>query len=252
VYTARSWGEQRMTERWLKENDIEYDGVHFGKPVADRWIDDRAVSFTNWQDAMSVLADGGQPLDVDEALLRILREASKRWIEEIAARADLKQPILDVGPMSLSGLSSPVFQRMPDTFVDSRALFTGAGHDYKTLDLDPTAGADVSGDFFDAEKLFKKKGAFGTVLLLNSLEHMTKIWEVPRMLRHLLKKGGRAFILTPWNLRFHGPRPDCWRISDDGYRALFADLFEIESLEMIPSPNRPLSPVAITCILRSR
>ncbi len=52
IYTARSWGEFRMTEKWLADHGIEYDGLHMGKPVADVWIDDRAVGFKGWDEAL--------------------------------------------------------------------------------------------------------------------------------------------------------------------------------------------------------
>lgn len=52
VYTARGWNEKRLTERWLAEHGFEYDGLHMGKPVADYWIDDRAIRFTDWNAAL--------------------------------------------------------------------------------------------------------------------------------------------------------------------------------------------------------
>lgn len=52
VYTARGWNEKRPTERWLAEHGFEYDGLHMGKPVADYWIDDRAIRFTDWDEAL--------------------------------------------------------------------------------------------------------------------------------------------------------------------------------------------------------
>lgn len=55
IYTARSWGECRVTRRWLDEHGFEYDGLHMGKPVADVWIDDRALRFTNWEDTLGQL-----------------------------------------------------------------------------------------------------------------------------------------------------------------------------------------------------
>src|SRR5579863_8414584 len=48
IYSSRSWSELRMTEAWLRENHIPYSGLHLGKPVADVFIDDRAVAFTDW------------------------------------------------------------------------------------------------------------------------------------------------------------------------------------------------------------
>ncbi len=140
---------------------------------------------------------------------------------------------------------------MPETFVDSPALFRDAGMEYLSLDLDPSANPTQVGDITRADKLFAP-ASIGTAILLSCLEHVTRVWEVPSVLHQILRPGGRAFILTPWNLRFHGPRPDCWRISDDGYRALFADRFEIELLEQIECPGRPLMPVGMKCVVRKR
>jgi uncharacterized HAD superfamily protein len=48
LYTARGWGEFKMTEAWLKTNNIKYDVLLCGKPVYDIWIDDRAIKFESW------------------------------------------------------------------------------------------------------------------------------------------------------------------------------------------------------------
>jgi hypothetical protein len=66
IYSSRSWSELRMTEAWLKENQMPYHGLHLGKPVADLFIDDRAVTFTDWSSARSAVsqraaARGGKP-----------------------------------------------------------------------------------------------------------------------------------------------------------------------------------------------
>lgn len=58
VYTARSWGEYRVAKRWLDEHGFEYDGLHMGKPVADVWIDDRALRFKNWAETLAELEGG--------------------------------------------------------------------------------------------------------------------------------------------------------------------------------------------------
>lgn len=38
----------RLTLEWLDRYGIEYDEIHFGKPNADVYIDDRAVRFADW------------------------------------------------------------------------------------------------------------------------------------------------------------------------------------------------------------
>ncbi len=55
IYSARGWGEYRVTKHWLDQHGFTYDGIQLGKPVADVWIDDRAVRFTNWGDTLKQL-----------------------------------------------------------------------------------------------------------------------------------------------------------------------------------------------------
>jgi hypothetical protein len=253
IYTSRSWAEFRVTEDWLRRNQIPYHGLHMGKPIADRWIDDRAIRFIDWVSTLEALDDHGQlPLGgpVDEDLLRRLRNATARVVDETVAREDVLSPILEVGPMVLTTAGDGgVFARMPETYRDTRRLLQDRGLEYISLDIDPSTSPDVIGDLVNADTLFGA-GSFGTVLLLHCLEHIPQLWRVPGALRHLLCNGGQALIVTPWNIRFHGPRPDCWRISDDGYRALFEEGFEIERLEQLPTPGRPLSPLGIVCVVR--
>ena len=55
IHTARSWSEYQMTREWLWDNDIPYDELVMGKPVADIVIDDRAVRFSDWASALEGL-----------------------------------------------------------------------------------------------------------------------------------------------------------------------------------------------------
>jgi uncharacterized HAD superfamily protein len=56
VYTARGWPEYRLTREWLDRHGMAYDAIHMGKPVAHLWIDDRALPFNNWKDALAQIA----------------------------------------------------------------------------------------------------------------------------------------------------------------------------------------------------
>jgi capsule biosynthesis phosphatase len=62
IYTARNMitynnnigkiiaNQSSVVIEWLKKHNIPYDELHFGKPVADYYIDDKAVKFENWND----------------------------------------------------------------------------------------------------------------------------------------------------------------------------------------------------------
>lgn len=62
IYTARNMGKYNnnigliianqapILQEWLKRHEIPYDELHFGKPLADVFIDDRAVRFDDsWE-----------------------------------------------------------------------------------------------------------------------------------------------------------------------------------------------------------
>ncbi|MBN2445387.1 MAG: hypothetical protein JXO22_01580 [Phycisphaerae bacterium] len=57
IYTARGWAEYRYTKQWLDDNGFVYDGLHMGKPIADIWIDDRAIGHRNWPDTLAQLRE---------------------------------------------------------------------------------------------------------------------------------------------------------------------------------------------------
>ena len=48
----------RLTLNWLEEHGIEYDEMHFGKPNAELYIDDRAFRFTSWADVTVETIEG--------------------------------------------------------------------------------------------------------------------------------------------------------------------------------------------------
>lgn len=55
IYSSRSWMEFEMTTHWLKSNGVKYHQLVLGKPIGDVWIDDRAISFDNWENVMNKL-----------------------------------------------------------------------------------------------------------------------------------------------------------------------------------------------------
>ena len=250
IYTARGWPELEMTKNWLEANGIIVDGIHMGKPVADKIVDDRAINFHGWPDALEALTKNTKP-DLDSVYLRILREATKSFLHQICTSENVEGPVLEVGPMTHTGKNSPIYEQLPDTYYDSRKAIIRRGLKYISVDIDESASPDICSDFLNLNRELEE-GSIGTVILLSVIEHIPRLFDVPNVIDYLLKSRGRAYILTPWNLRFHGPRPDCWRISDDGYAALFSDKFDILKLKKIDAPGRPLSPVGIELCIQKK
>lgn len=153
-------------------------------------------------------------------------------IEEIAQRGDLADPVLDVGPMiAPNGDPHSVFTLYPDTFVDARVLFESRGHTYKSVGLDPESRPDILSDFMDLES-----ESVGTLLLFHVIEHVPDLMNVHRQIQRILKHGGRAFIIVPFCVELHAPYPDFWRISENGFHALFQSSVVTTRSESHPFP----------------
>jgi len=55
IYSARTWAEYEVTEAWLRSNGIPYDQLILGKPQGDYWIDDRALTYGDWDSILAKL-----------------------------------------------------------------------------------------------------------------------------------------------------------------------------------------------------
>ncbi|NLG44242.1 MAG: hypothetical protein GX547_13420, partial [Phycisphaerae bacterium] len=49
------WPEYRVTKKWLDDHGFAYDALEMGKPIADVWIDDRAIRFSDWNSTLAQL-----------------------------------------------------------------------------------------------------------------------------------------------------------------------------------------------------
>ena len=155
-------------------------------------------------------------------------------------------PILEVGRMFPEG---KVYESFPDLFIDSKDLFQGQQLLY--LDIDPQVKPDICDDVVNLRR-HVSDGSLGAVVAVHVLEHVRQFWTLPDIFAAVLKPQGLLFIQTPWNFRFHGPRPDCWRISDDGYEELFGKHFEILKLEKYAPFGQPLHPLTISVVMRKK
>jgi hypothetical protein len=57
--TARTERYREITERQLKEWGVKYDELHFGKPIADLYVDDKAMTDQRFFNMVAPIAEGG-------------------------------------------------------------------------------------------------------------------------------------------------------------------------------------------------
>ena len=184
----------------------------------------------------------------DDKSLLSLREFTKETLASIEFLPD--DHVLEIGPNRASGAAnSPVFSKLPETFFDLGERAKSEGFRYSDLDLDENVRSQYHGDISNKD-LSLPRNYFDKVVCFSVLEHVFDIFSAVENLASILKRGGECHIITPWDLRFHRPRPDCWRISDDAYKLMLEPLFSQVEIRQISNKRRPLSPVGLYVIAR--
>lgn len=98
-------------------------------------------------------------------------------------------------------------------------LIEGAGLPYVTTDIHSGGGVDYVADFEDEKSLEVFGGrTFGTVLILNVLEHAFEPIRVLDNAMRLIGPGGRIVTITPSMWPIHNYPIDCQRLLPDWYR----------------------------------
>ena len=170
---------------------------------------------------------------VDEVNLAKVRRNVSEFMARCGAEFDRAGTLLlDVAPQDHEG-AAPYF---PAATIE-------------TLDIDPASGASYVADLTRDNSDCLPSDRFDFVVCTEVLEHTVQPFDAVRELRRVLKPGGTAFVTTPFNLRIHGPLPDCWRFTEHGLRELFKawDLVELTELD---DPDRFLMPTHYTLIAR--
>jgi hypothetical protein len=180
---------------------------------------------------------------IDERNLAKLRDFTVEKSKGIAL--DIGDRVLEVGPPRLTkALNSPVFENHPEWFFDFQAYCEKSGARYSSLDIDPDVEPTYLGSLEDSTLDIPPR-SFSSIICFSILEHCQDLVSAVDNIAKWLEPEKTVHFLTPWDLRFHGPRPDCWRISDDGYRWLLKKHFNIIEIEYLQQSGRDLSPIAI-------
>lgn len=126
--------------------------------------------------------------------------SDRHWINSLQKRELIAGPVLELG----SGYGGET----------CATLIREAGLEYIGTDFDEGPGVDIAADFERIEHMerFTGKGPFGTVLMLNVLEHTFDPIRVIDNAMTLIRPGGRCVVLVPSLWPLHNYPMDAWRI----------------------------------------
>jgi SAM-dependent methyltransferase len=165
------------------------------------------------------------PSKFDNETFEIARNHLNKFIERCSIKIAQKGlKLLEIGPQKRSEVQK-----------------TFSICDIETFDIVSDYGPDIIGDITQYNSDIKDS-TYDIVTCLEVLEHTVNPFSSIQELRRILKHGGYLLLSAPLNWRIHGPIPDCWRITEFGWKVLLKD-FEIIEIDKLDTPDRNLFPI---------
>ena len=121
---------------------------------------------------------------------------------------DLPAPVLEIGSQQVPG---------QEEIADLRPLF--GPKPYLGVDITPGAGVDFVAD---AEALPQADASVGTVIAMNTLEHVPRFWRAFDEIHRVLRPDGALLVSCPFYFHIHSYPSDYWRFSPEALALLLA------------------------------
>jgi SAM-dependent methyltransferase len=153
-------------------------------------------------------------------------------IRVVASLIDLPAPIVEIGSYQVPDQPYP---------SDLRPLF--AGKEFIGCDARPGPGVDR---VEDVHALSFADGSVGTVLMLETLEHVADPIRALQQVRRVLRPEGFAVLTSCMDTPVHDHPSDYWRFTPQGFDLLVKDLAPRRTF----SQGHPLFPHTVAAIAR--
>lgn len=160
----------------------------------------------------------------------IIRASVDVLLKRVAEDLSAGDRVLDVAPQDHGGIAP---------YIDDSI-------EVVTFDVDPGAGATITGDICVFNEVLED-AQFDAVVCTEVLEHVDNPFGAIDEILRILKKGGRLYASSPFDFRIHGPLPDNWRITEHGWRVL-TKAFDEVAITSLENPQRFLMPIHYTVI----
>jgi SAM-dependent methyltransferase len=142
-----------------------------------------------------------------------MRPSIKEFVSIAAATLPIGEPIYEFGSLQVPG---------QEGFADLRPLFPGK--QYVGVDMRPGPGVDKVLDLHDIDLPAQ---SVGTVLSLDTLEHVEHPHRAMEQIHRLLKPDGLAIISSVMDFPIHDYPYDYWRFTPEAFRAICKPFTEV-------------------------
>lgn len=148
----------------------------------------------------------------------------------VAEAFDLPEPVLEIGSYQVAG---------QEAIADLRPLF--AGKAYVGVDTRPGPGVDRVAD---VEALPLADASVGTVLAMNTFEHVPRFWRGLDEVYRVLRPDGALVISCPFYFHVHAFPSDYWRFTPEAL-ALLLERYPTKILGWHGPARRPANVWAV-------
>jgi SAM-dependent methyltransferase len=135
-----------------------------------------------------------------------MRDHNKAFCRLVAETLDCPGPVFEFGSYQVEG---------QEGYANLRGLFPGK--DYVGCDMRPGPGVDR---VEDVTAIHLPDRSAGTVLCIETFEHVFEVRRAFDEVFRILKPGGVFVITSPLNFRIHGYPDDYWRMTPNCLRRL--------------------------------
>ncbi len=153
-----------------------------------------------------------------------MRDHNKAFCRLVAETFDCPGPVFEFGAYQVEG---------QEGYANLRSLFSG--RDYVGCDMRPGPGVDR---VEDVTAIRLPDQSAGTVLCIETFEHVFEVRRAFDEVFRILKPGGIFVITSPLNFRIHGYPDDYWRITPSCLRRML-EPYALTGLRLAGLPRLP-------------
>jgi SAM-dependent methyltransferase len=135
-----------------------------------------------------------------------LRESIRQFVQIVSETLPVQEPIYEFGALQLPGF---------EEFANLRPFFRGKS--YGGCDMREGRGVDKVQNLHDIDV---PDESVGTVITLDTLEHVEFPHKALSEIYRILKPGGMVVLSTVLDFRIHDSPADYWRFTPDGLRSV--------------------------------
>jgi SAM-dependent methyltransferase len=135
-----------------------------------------------------------------------MRDHNKAFVQSVVQAFDCPGPIFEFGSFQVEGQLD---------YADLRSLFPDK--EYVGCDMRPGPGVDR---VEDVSAISLPDGAAGTILCVETFEHVFEVRRAFDEVFRVLRPGGVFIITSPLNFRIHGYPDDYWRMTPSCLRRM--------------------------------